>query len=579
MKTEHPASNRRSLLFVFGSIMLGLVMVGFLSMGVILPIQVNSSVDRGFNGTVLPMVKSGLQEFEQSIDKELGANLESALARQKDAFDRENGAKAKALLKTVLPLVESFDYDAVEKVLSNALDGDKSISAIRYRLEKNGKTKTLGLSSGELISVKAAEKSGYAEVALELLIKPDALRAAETEERASFDKVRQEVLQANAAIEEKMSKEVGAIQTDIVDGLRWRIWLLSTLIGGLVLGVSLWLLNRVVIEPLQRTKQYLLAVAGGNLRHDFDFHSKTELGEMADALNEMVGNMRRIAQQISLSVSEVSAQSEHLNQTAIHLLDGARRQADESGQAAGAVTELSSSFAEVANHAMLASDSARDSSRLAEEGRHTVELATQGISETARTVSASTALIEELGRSGEEIGRIVNVIDEIAKQTNLLALNAAIEAARAGEQGRGFAVVADEVRQLAARTGEATLEISKMIEKIQADTGRSVASMRTGNEQVERGAARAAQASVAMESVVQASSGSMQLIERIAHAVEQQSAVAEQVSASVESIAGVTRSAESSTRSLQGAAEELEVLASSLRKAISWFDIGSSVAR
>ena len=189
------------------------------------------------------------------------------------------------------------------------------------------------------------------------------------------------------------------------------------------------------------------------------------------------------------------------------------------------------------------------------------------------TVSESSALMSELNRRGEEIGKVVNVINGIAEQTNLLALNAAIEAARAGEQGRGFAVVADEVRTLAGRTSEATREISKTIEEIQIDTGKSVKSMTSVSEQVYGGVALAKEALDAMDGIVQSSDQSMQMATSIATAVEQQSVAAHEVSGSVERMAMVSRETEDASTTMQQAAQELVHLGTELNNSISWFKV------
>ncbi|MCB1880389.1 MAG: hypothetical protein KDI54_10090, partial [Gammaproteobacteria bacterium] len=218
---------------------------------------------------------------------------------------------------------------------------------------------------------------------------------------------------------------------------------------------------------------------------------------MAEAMNTMVANLRRIVAEINRSVTTLTSHADSLNRNTGSVVEGARGQALQAVQAASAITELSASFNEVAQSSNSASESARSTSRQALSGRDIVSQTADEMNSIAAKVSSCTGLIGALNRGGDEIGNVVNVINGIAEQTNLLALNAAIEAARAGEQGRGFAVVADEVRTLASRTGDATREISQMIERIQVDTGKSVTSMNSVSEQVNQGVELAEKAQAA----------------------------------------------------------------------------------
>ncbi|MEN8178250.1 MAG: methyl-accepting chemotaxis protein [Pseudomonadota bacterium] len=564
---------KSGLLPIFGIMVFLLVSASFVTLGFILPSQVSSSLEEEINGHMLPDVRRAVEESNHAIKAELDAIREASLARVKKAFTAQNEAKGKALIKTLLPLVENYDFDTAKQILVDTVDSDSTIAGIRYRMQAGDKPETIGdTSSGDLLSFKETEKNSFADMEINLLVTSDQLIQAEQEEKSSFSKVGQQMQEANQVLEKHILEDSDAMQANTVASLRVRVWLLAAVGVVLLVGITLLVMQRLVIVPLEKTKQHLLTIAEGDLTHDFDYHSNNELGEMADAMNTMVENLRRIVAEINNSVAKQTCHADSLNRNTNGVVQGARDQAAQATQAASAITELSASFNEVARSSSSASESAKSASEQAQSGRDIVSKTAGGMNTIATTVSESSALISELNRRGEEIGNVVNVINGIAEQTNLLALNAAIEAARAGEQGRGFAVVADEVRTLAGRTGEATKEISQMVEKIQVDTSKSVKNMSSVNDQVNSGVELANKALAAMDGIVQSSEDSMQMATSIATAVEQQSVTANEVSGSVESMAMVSRETEDASTSMQQATQELVQLGAEFNKTISWFE-------
>jgi len=570
------AKGKGGLLLIFGIMVFILVSIGFAVVGFILPLQVHSSMEHEINGSMLPEIRVAFEQSNQTIKEELDAKRDATLARAKTAFSAQRAAIGTALIKTILPLMEEYDVDGAAQVLQDAMDADNSIAGIRYRLQTDDPLAEIGdTSAAGLLPFKVAEKNEFADVELTLLVAPDLLALTEQEEKASFEKIEKVRAEAALALEQRVLSNAQSMRANTVSALQLRVWLLAAASVLVLVGVISWAMHRVVIVPLARTKQHLLTLSGGDLTSDFDFHSGNELGEMAHAMNTMVEKLRRIVEKINSSVISVSNHADSLNHTTDNVAQGARDQVGQTIQAASAITELSVSFEEVTQNSSNASDLAKSSSEMAQSGREIVSKTVNGMASIASTVADSSALIGELDRNSEEVGRVISVINGIAEQTNLLALNAAIEAARAGEQGRGFAVVADEVRTLAGRTAEATQDISRIIDKIQSDTSKSVKSMDSVSLQVRGGVEQAEKGLKAMDAIVSSSEESMQMAASIATAVEEQSMTTREVSASVESIAAVSRDTDSTCTSMQGAAQELAQLGGELKKAISWFKVNN----
>ena len=567
-------SIKGGLLVVFGTIFSVLIAVGVVVTSIVLPLRTGSSLEEVVQNSMMPSVRSGFEESNQSINQELAALRETLVARATESFNNEFKAKGVSLAKSIIPLLENYFFDNAKENIQKEIDGDPRITGIRYRLREKDQPETLGNASGDLLEFTTAKDPAFRGVQITLLVPRSFLTEVENTEKQSVDTIQAELSTASQSLEQRILEETATMQSSILSNLTRDIWILMIIAGVMIVGSGVLLIQRSIILPLRKTKAHLEAIAEGDLSADLDYSSNNELGDMARAMNNMVANLRRIVSDIHASVATVANHSQGLTSTTRQLAEGARTQAGMADQAAAAITEMAQSFIEVSRNATDASNTARESNQLAQSGRAMVVDTSSGMSAIANKTSESSRLIEELGRSGEKISGIVNVIDEIADQTNLLALNAAIEAARAGEHGRGFAVVADEVRHLAARTGEATKEITQMIDKIQQDTARSVDSMGSVNAQVEKGVAQAEEAKHAMEGIVSSSDSSQQLVERIAAAVEQQSAAAEEVSASVETIAGVSKTTEDLGDSLQLASRELSNLSAELEKTIAWFRVG-----
>lgn len=321
----------------------------------------------------------------------------------------------------------------------------------------------------------------------------------------------------------------------------------------------------------------------------------------ADSLAGTSQQIGAVTEEVSATMSEVAEASEQSARGAAEIARGSASQAGSIAEGAEQVKELAAAVRGVAQEAEAAGQSAEQATRTAAEGAQAVEQTVAGMRRIQGTVTQSAQVIASLGQTSAQIGGIVNTIDEIASQTNLLALNAAIEAARAGEAGRGFAVVADEVRKLAERCTAATKDIGTLIGDIQRQTGEAVTTMEAGTQEVTAGTALAQEAGAALErigTVVREMSGRVlgisaaaeemsasaqgvtqtisevaAVVEESSAAAEEMSASAEQVSASVQTVAGATAQQEAVTEGLVASASELSEVSRKLSELVAGFHV------
>lgn len=337
--------------------------------------------------------------------------------------------------------------------------------------------------------------------------------------------------------------------------------------------VATLLISRTITRPVTALGRCIDALAKGDLTNEASVKQNDELGDLARGLNTSMASMRSMIEEVTKTVGQVAAAATQIAASAEEMATGLKTQEGQTTQVSAAVEEMAQSVTEVARKGAEAAKAAQDAGSDATTGGQVVESTVVEMKAISEQVNESAKAVADLGKKSEAIGQIIGVINDIADQTNLLALNAAIEAARAGEHGRGFAVVADEVRKLAERTTQATDEVAKSIREIQGETGRAVERINAGTQRVTNGVELATRAGDALKRIVAGSQTVQAMVHAIAAAAEEQSAASEQIARSVESVSAVTKESNQAANQSAQAAADLSTQAEKLRSLVSRFKV------
>jgi methyl-accepting chemotaxis protein len=336
----------------------------------------------------------------------------------------------------------------------------------------------------------------------------------------------------------------------------------------------MWIISRNMLRTIVTVVERAKGIAAKDLTGaPLPMHGRDELSELSGAVNGMSDSLREIVVSITSYSEQVSAAATEVAATSEEMAASSEHQRAQLTQVAAAVEEMAATVTEVSGRTGEVSRQSTDAGNQATEGGEIVRRTVEEMGQIASQVESTSAAVGQLSDKAVKIGEILTVINDIADQTNLLALNAAIEAARAGEHGRGFAVVADEVRKLAERTQEATQEVSRSINEIQSSTSQATEMMGASKDRVTSGVQLARQAGESLESIVRGSTTVAQSIDSIAAAVEEQSATSAEIARSIEVISASADEATQGANQAAAAATQLSGNAESLRELVSRFRV------